>query len=338
MPRPNKPWFRAATDWWMVKIDGRQQKLAKGKKNKSAALKKFHQLMAARTELPESADARVADICEAFLEFSAKNHAPDTYRNHRFYIQSFCDISGLLPVLELRQFHVSRWVESKKWNDTSRYNARRFVFRAFSWAVGEGILEKNPLAGMKKGKPRPRKRALSDEEYLSMIRATDGCFRAFLFALRQTGARPKELRTLKWEQVRGDRLVLWEHKTEEATDAPRVIYLNAPMQKMMEVLRRRSKSDFVFLNKRGRPWTTNAVQLRIKRLKDKIGLPEDVCAYLFRHTFGTNAVMNGVDVATVAELMGHSSTEMVNRVYLHLADQQSHLQSAVEKATGRKAS
>ena len=47
MPRPNKPWFRAATDWWMVKIDGRQLKLAKGKKHKTAALKKFHELMAA---------------------------------------------------------------------------------------------------------------------------------------------------------------------------------------------------------------------------------------------------------------------------------------------------
>ena len=338
MPRPNKPWFRAATDWWMVKIDGRQMKLAKGKKNKTAALKKFHELMAARTELPESVDARIADVCEAFLGFSSKNHAPDTYRNYRFYIQSFCDTSGLLPVLELRQFHVSRWIEAKEWNETSRHNGRRFVFRAFSWAVGEGILEKNPLAGMKKGKPKPRKRALTDEEYLSLIRATDGCFRAFLFALRQTGARPKELRTLTWEQVREDRLVLWEHKTDEATEAPRVIYLNEPMQKMMLVLRKRSNSDHVFLNSRGRPWTTNAVRQRIQLLREKLGLANDVCAYLFRHTFGTNAVMNGVDIATVAELMGHSSTEMVNKVYLHLADQQSHLQSAIEKATARKAS
>ena len=63
-------------------------------------------------QLPESADARVADICEAFLGFSAKNHAPDTYRNHHFYIQSFCDTAGLLPVLELRQFHVTRWIEA----------------------------------------------------------------------------------------------------------------------------------------------------------------------------------------------------------------------------------
>ena len=59
----------------------------------------------------------------------------------------------------------------------------------------------------------------------------------------------------------------------------------------MQVFRSRSTSDFVFLNKRGRPWTTNAVRLRIKRLKDKLGLPEDVCAYLFRHTFGIVSVI-----------------------------------------------
>jgi site-specific recombinase XerD len=54
---------------------------------------------------------------------------------------------------------------------------------------------------------------------------------------------------------------------------------------------------------------------------------------LLRHAFGTNAILNGVDVATVAELMGHTSLEIVSRVYLHLADQHSHLTAAAEKAT-----
>ena len=49
-------------------------------------------------------------------------------------------------------------------------------------------------------------------------------------------------------------------------------------------------------------------------------------------TWGTKAILNGVDVSTVAEGMGHSSLEMVSTVYVHLADQHSHLQSAMEKA------
>ena len=59
--------------------------------------------------------------------------------------------------------------------------------------------------------------------------------------------------------------------------------------------------------------------------------------YLLRHAFGTNAVLNGVDVATVATLMGHASLDMVSRVYVHLADQHQHLNEAVEKATAPRA-
>ena len=37
MPRPRKPWFRKATDWWMVEVDGRQVKLAQGRDHKAEA-------------------------------------------------------------------------------------------------------------------------------------------------------------------------------------------------------------------------------------------------------------------------------------------------------------
>jgi site-specific recombinase XerC len=76
----------------------------------------------------------------------------------------------------------------------------------------------------------------------------------------------------------------------------------------------------------------NAVRLRVMRLKDKLGLADDVCAYLIRHAFGTNAILNGVDVATVSELMGHASTEITTGVYVHRAEQKSHLQQAVTQA------
>lgn len=331
MSRPNKPWFRAQTGWWMVKLGGKQHKLVQGRKNKKDAVTKFHELMSTQAQLPESPDARVADICEAFLGYSAKNHAPDTYRNHRFYLQEFSEAAGQVLVAELRPFHVTRWIESKVWNETTRFNAKRYAFRAMNWAVGEGILQQNPLKGMKRPRPRVRQRALTDAEYLALIKGTDGCFRRFLFALRQTGARPKEVRELTWEQVRADRWVLTKHKTDR-TGKPRTIFLTPPMQKLMVVLRKRSTSQYVFTNSRGRAWTKNAVELRIKRLKKKLALAPDVSAYLFRHAFGTNAVINGVDVATVAELMGHSSTEMISKVYLHLADQESHLQQAAVKA------
>jgi hypothetical protein len=75
----------------------------------------------------------------------------------------------------------------------------------------------------------------------------------------------------------------------------------------------------------------NAVRLQVWRLKTKLGLAADLCAYLCRHGFGTRAILEGVDAATVAELMGHSSLEMIAKVYVHLADQHQHLREAVDR-------
>lgn len=295
MPRPSKPWFRKQTGWWMATVAGQSHKLVKGKDNKKEAQRRFHELMAKVAEAPESPDARAADVCEAFLDWSFKHHAPDTYCGHLWYIQSFCEKYGFVSVLKLKPYHITRWVDSKQWNNTSRYNGTRFVCRAFSWAKQEGILRTNPFEGVKKPRPKSRQRALTEEEFRSMLRATDGCFRVLLYALRQTGARPKEARELRWENVREDRWIFWEHKTDE-TLKPRVIYLNGPMQKLMRVLRNRSDSDYVFTNSRGVPWTRSAVTQRIMRLKRKLGLDKDVCAYLVRHAFGTNAIVNGRSV------------------------------------------
>lgn len=153
--------------------------------------------------------------------------------------------------------------------------------------------------------------------------------------MRQTGARPCELRQLTWDQVRKDRWIIPNHKTADKVRKPRIVHLNPAMQRLMNHLRKYSPSRHVFVNSRGCPWTRNAAGLRMNRIKKKCGLADDVCSYLIRHTYGANAVLAGVDIATVAELMGHSSLEMVGRVYLRLADQVTHLQDAARRAIER---
>lgn len=334
MPRPNKPWFRQQTGWWMAKIGGQLHKLAKGRRNKSTAKRKFHELMATSARPAESPNARVADICEEFLRWSKKHHKADTYRCYNGYLQSFCEYCGHLPVQQLQKFHITRWIDAQPWNATSQYNGRRSAFRALNWAADEELIPKNPLQGLKRPKPKPRQRAMTKAEYRALLAAATGPFKTFLFALRQTGARPKELRDLKWHEVRRDRWVLPEHKTSATSDEPRTIHLTPPMQKLMSVLRRHNHSEHVFLNCRGRPWTSNAVRLQVWRLKKKLGLADDVCAYLVRHAYGTDAIVNGVDIASVSELMGHADTSITSKIYVHLAEQTSHLQEAVKKAVG----
>lgn len=225
MPRQPRPWFRRQTGWWMVQIDGKQVKLAQGKRNKALAQEKFHGLMLLRADAPECPDVQVASICEAFLDWSHRRQAHHTYRGYLFYVQSFCEKWGQVMVREVRPYHVTRWLDGNDWNDTTRYNAIRSVFRVFNWAAEEGLISANPLKGMKRPRPKSRQRYLTEDEYSALIKGSKGVFRTLLFAFRQTGGRPSELCELTWDQVHPECWILEEHKTADKVDKPRVIYL-----------------------------------------------------------------------------------------------------------------
>jgi|LSQX01.2.fsa_nt_gb integrase len=335
MARTPKPWFRKQTGWWMVTLGGVQHKLVEGRENKKAAQTKFHELSLLIAAAPQSSDARVADISEAFLQWSERHQSAETYRGYLFYVQSFCESAGFLSVQELRPFHVQRWLDSKPWNPTTQYNAVRGALRVFNWAVKQGLIEKSPLKGMERPRPKSRECYLTDAEFRLLRRAASRPFKLFLIALRLTGARPSEVRRLTWEQVRDDCWILGEHKTSGKVDKPRVVYLPHRMRVITAVLRRESTSKYVFVNCRGGQWTTNAVRLQMARLRKKVGLRENACVYEIRHAYGTYGLLNGVGAATLAELMGHVDTTMISRVYGHLADQHEHLLAAAARATLR---
>ena len=203
-----------------------------------------------------------------------------------------------------------------------------------SWATEEGLLAKNPLKGMKREKPETTRRCLTEVEYCTLLRGARRPFRLFLWALMETGARPSELRRLQWCEVKNT-FVIEKHKTAKKTGKPRVIFMTERLRRHIAQLEKRSASSFVFVNSRGDPWTGNAVRLQVDRIEKRYHLADDVCAYMIRHTFATWALMRGVDAASLAELLGHTDTEIVMKVYSHLAEQKGHMTNAAELAAQR---
>lgn len=339
MGRRNKPWFHKEMGWWVTTIARKVYRLAPGKSkydstSEAEAWQAFHELMAFRPRQPDQADGRVCDLVEAFLAFYSKpgRISADTLRNYRFYTQKFSEEWGYLRSSDIRVHHVDKWIDSRPWNATSEYNGRRIVFRVFSWGVERGWLRENPLKGMTRAKPEITRRCLTFEEWCGLLRGARRPFRVFLWSLLETGARPSELRNLTWDMVRDDRCVLPKHKTAKKTGKPRIIYLSERMQRRLRQLKGRSESPYVFVNSRGQRWTQNAIRLQVDRIAGRQRLANDVCAYMVRHTFGTWGIMSGLDPATVAELMGHSDTDMIVKVYCHLAEQSSHMQVAANRA------
>src|SRR5262249_11373925 len=156
------------------------------------------------------------------------------------------------------------------------------------------------LAGYKKPRPRQRSRIITPPEFQSLLRGSGTPFRRLLLALRWTGARPGELRRLRWRHVFLDEgvLVLPEHKTvsRQQQPRPRFIVLPPPVLKLIQWLARppHSEHDHVFRNTNGKPWTRTALHSQMRRLRDRVGLGpkagENIVLYSHRHSFGTEAV------------------------------------------------
>jgi site-specific recombinase XerD len=127
-----------------------------------------------------------------------------------------------------------------------------------------------------------------------------------------------------------------EHKTRKKTKRPLVVQLSPCLQTLTRILLSVREDGPLLLNSRGKPWTSNAIRCRMKALQEKLGLPEGTVAYAYRHTWTTNAVLNGVDLATVATMMGHRDLRMLMEHYAHLEKQPEHLRQAAAKAMKRR--
>ena len=78
--------------------------------------------------------------------------------------------------------------------------------------------------------------------------------------------------------------------------------------------RRGADSAALFTSVRGTRMTTDAIADVIAAITRGAGLDDHVTSHILRHTFGTELTRGGVDLVTVAELMGHASLE-TTRLY-----------------------
>ncbi len=190
-----------------------------------------------------------------------------------------------------------------------------------------------PILSMKLSKGNRREVLLTEEQHETLVRETKSeQFKHLLRFAWWTGARPSELRALKWQHVSGDfaRATLVEHKTAKKTKRARVIYFNQAAQAAIKELKEKAPKDqeHVFLNNRGEPYSKCAVVKRMGLLQEETGIR--VTAYAYRHSYVTRALLAGENIATVAELVG-TSVDMISRNYGHLDKEKAHLRDAANR-------
>ena len=85
----------------------------------------------------------------------------------------------------------------------------------------------------------------------------------------------------------------------------------------------------IFRDRRGKPWTATALDRECEKLSKLVGF--HLTPYMVRHTFATRKILAGVDLISIAALMGHRNLTTLSRVYAHVMRRQDHLRAALKQ-------
>jgi integrase/recombinase XerD len=129
--------------------------------------------------------------------------------------------------------------------------------------------------------------------------------------LRHTGLRVGELAAVRLNDVE-----ISERKGSVTVRSGkgskyRVVPLNLDARRAISeylAVRPQVADDYLFISQRGAGIKAQAIENVVKKYARRAGL-DDVSPHTLRHTFGKSALGTGIDLVTVAALMGHDSIE-----------------------------
>jgi integrase/recombinase XerD len=151
------------------------------------------------------------------------------------------------------------------------------------------------------------------------------CDRAILELAYASGLRLSELRSLRLEQLHleaGFLNVVGKGNKERVVPVGRKAvaalerYLDAGRPRLVTP---RSPAS-VFLTRRGTPFASVTLWLRIKQRVRRAGIARNVTPHMLRHSFATHLLEHGADLRVIQELLGHASIS-TTEVYTHVAGQ-----------------
>ncbi|MFH1161718.1 MAG: site-specific tyrosine recombinase/integron integrase [Candidatus Jorgensenbacteria bacterium] len=268
-----------------------------------------------------------------YLEIE-KNRSPKTRENYTHYLHKFLELSGARTVRDVsaeavREFRITLARKNLKKNTQSYYviALRNFL----KYLVRRGIPALPPETVELPKVARRDIEVLSYPELERILAAPKGSDlrtlrdRAILEVLFSTGLRLSELCALPryMDLARG------ELSVRGKGDKLRVVFFSESAKRALkEYLGKRTDTEealFVSLDRRGQvigKITPRAVERLVETRAREAGIARfRVHPHLVRHAFATDLLINGADLRSVQELLGHANVA-TTQVYTHLTNQE----------------
>jgi integrase len=325
--------FKRHHHWWIdYTKDGlrKRRKIGKDKKQAQKILDKIRYETTEnkfQTTLPEIPRIKFADFCDEYLELHSKinNRAWRGFdlNNIKVFKKHFPGkyLDDITPFI-VEEFKAKRIQEVSPATVNRNLATLKAIYnKAIFWGRYSGI---NPVKRVKFFRENNKRlRFLEKSEIVTLLDNCVDYLKPIVIIAINTGMRKREILDLKWTDIDFQRRIIFLHNTKNGET--REVPMNQNAINALLSVDKHKNSAFIFINGKNGKTYYNIRKCFLTAL-EKSAI-KDFRFHDLRHTCASHLVMNGIDLNTVRELLGHKSLEMTLR-YSHLS--QNHKRKAVE--------
>jgi len=264
-------------------------------------------------------------LCVATRANGRSPRTVDAYAEKLSHLVAYLEdppIEGV-TLADLRAFVADQWDR-----DLSPFTVAsrvRSLKRLCNWAVAEGILPDNPAARIETPRPKRQKpKGIATADLVALIETMDGGSvydlrdKALTFFLADTGARVGGVCGLRVQDIDLDAGLA---TVTEKRGKTRFVCFTEPTAEALRAwlrVRPTDKGPWVFVGLGARAkgaLTRSGVLQMLKRRAKRAGIEGPVNPHAFRHAFPRHFLLDGGDLGTLSELMGHEGVEITKEYY-----------------------
>ncbi|MCH8093416.1 MAG: tyrosine-type recombinase/integrase [Chloroflexi bacterium] len=244
---------------------------------------------------------------------------------YRVRFRRFLDAYGDRNVRDMTLDDVRAYLVAIRGEDVSPYTRHgwvRAVRKLFKWLyeerkINDDFHRKIPLPKLPPAVPK----GIAREDAIKMLEGCGGSpagkrDKAIMLFFLDTGCRVGGLCDLKFEDLD---LLHKRGQLLEKGDRTRIVMFGKRTSRALEEwlqVRPYPDNEFVFTSLSGdSPTNPNLVIQMLRRVKKRVGVSGRVNPHAFRHAFAREYLLNGGDLATLSQILGHSSLAVTKQYY-----------------------
>ncbi len=284
----------------------------------------------------------ITDFLE-YLELE-KNVSQLTIKNYHHYLKRFLDFAGdikaddITPeLIKKYRLFLSRYTDPLTGMSLKKKTQNFFLIalRAFLRYLSKQDIQALSPERIELSEPEPTPiKVLTDDDLTKLLEAPDTSEKdgirdkAILELLFSTGLRVSELASLNSDQINLDRRefsILGKGKKE------RVVFLSDSAVDILNTYLGTRNDTFkpLFIRYQGKidptddgekmRLTPRSIERIVEKYTKKLGLSVKATPHTLRHNFATDLLVNGADIRSVQEMLGHTNIS-TTQIYTHLTN------------------